>query len=176
MLPISLMFQSFNLKFTSLLSSLVSVSPFMLPLFGIHSLKTFVHHPLLPLLEKSSKPISTQRLILLSSFSLMASLWCRPISVPGLCILHIAIVLLRLRVHYSVEIKCYKSQVRIRISPSVSQVWPGQDNELIFVQLVYAYLYLRVCHMLEIEIYKILRKIDKIKCYLTNSWLYIKLW
>ena len=31
------------------------------------------HHPLLPLLERSSKPISTQRLILLSSFSLMAS-------------------------------------------------------------------------------------------------------
>ena len=38
--------------------------------------KTFVHHPLLPLLERSSKPISTQRLILLSSFSLMASPWC----------------------------------------------------------------------------------------------------
>ena len=30
--------------------------------------------------------------------------------------LHIAIVLLHLRVHYSVEIKCYKSQIRIRIS------------------------------------------------------------
>ena len=66
------------------LSSLVSVSPLMLPLFGIHSLKTFVHHPLLPLLERSSKPISMQRLILLSSFSLMASPWCRPVSVPGL--------------------------------------------------------------------------------------------
>ena len=75
-LPISLMFQSFNLKFTSPLSSLVLVLPLMLPLFGIHSLKTFMHHPLLPLLEPSSKPISTQRLILLRSFSLMASLWC----------------------------------------------------------------------------------------------------
>ena len=75
-LPISLMFQSFNLKFTSPLSSLASVLPLMLPLFGIHSLKTFVHHPLLPLLEPSSKPISTQRLILLRSFSLMASPWC----------------------------------------------------------------------------------------------------
>ena len=74
-LPISLMFQSFNLKFTSPLSSLVSVLPLMLPLFGIHSLKTFVHHPLLALLEPSSKPISTQRLILLRSFSLMASPW-----------------------------------------------------------------------------------------------------
>ena len=68
----------FNLKFTSPLNSLVSVSLLMLPLFGIHSLKTFVHHPLLPLLERNSKPISTQRLILLSSFSLMASPWCRP--------------------------------------------------------------------------------------------------
>ena len=76
-LPISLMYQNFNLKFTSSLSSLVSVSLF-------HFLKTFVHHPLLPLLERSSKPISTQRLILLSSFSLMASPWCRPTSVPGL--------------------------------------------------------------------------------------------
>ena len=27
--------------------------------------------------------------------------------------LHVAIVLLRLRVHYSVEIKCYKSRIRI---------------------------------------------------------------
>ena len=83
-LPISLMYQNFNLKFTSPLSSVVSVSPLMLPGFGIPFLKTFVHHPLLPLLERSSKPISTQRLILLSSFSLMASLWCRPTSVPGL--------------------------------------------------------------------------------------------
>ena len=66
----------FQPKFTSPLSSLVLVSPLMLPLFGIHSLKTFVHHPLLPLLEPSSKPISTQRLILLRSFSLMASPWC----------------------------------------------------------------------------------------------------
>ena len=70
-------------------NSLVSVLPLMLPLFGIRSLKTSVHHPLLPLLERSSKPISMQRLILLSSFSLMASPWCRPTSVPGLwiCIL-----------------------------------------------------------------------------------------
>ena len=83
-LPISLMYQHFNLKFTSPLSSLVLVSPLMLPLFGICFLKTFVHHPLLPLSERSSKPISTQRLILLSSFSLMASLWCRPTSVSEL--------------------------------------------------------------------------------------------
>ena len=74
--PISLMYQNFNLQFTSPLSSLISVLPLMLPLFGIHFLKTFVHHPLLPLLERSSRPISTQRLILLSSFSLMASPWC----------------------------------------------------------------------------------------------------
>ena len=80
--PISLMFKSFNLKFTSPLSSLVSV--LMVPLFGIHSVKTFVHHPLLPLLEPSSKPISMQRLFLLSSFSLTASPWCRPVSVTGL--------------------------------------------------------------------------------------------
>ena len=83
-LPISLMYQNFNLEITSPLSSLVSVLPLMLPLCGIHFLKTFVHHPLLPLLERSSKPISMKRLILLSSFSLMASPWCRPISVPGL--------------------------------------------------------------------------------------------
>ena len=66
----------FNLQFTSPLSNLASVLPLMLPLFGIHFLKTSVHHPLLPLLERSSKPISTQRHILLSSFSLMASPWC----------------------------------------------------------------------------------------------------
>ena len=40
------------------------------PLFGIHFLKRSVHHPLLPLLERSSKPIFTQRHILLSSFFL----------------------------------------------------------------------------------------------------------
>ena len=34
--------------------------------------------------RKLTKPISTQRHILLSSFSLMASSWCRPASVPGL--------------------------------------------------------------------------------------------
>ena len=72
-----------KIKFTSPPSSLVSVSLLMLLLFGIHSLKTFVHHPLLPHLERSSKPISTQRLILLRSFSLLASPWCQPISVPG---------------------------------------------------------------------------------------------
>ena len=75
-LPISSMYQNFNLQFISPLSSLASVLPLMLPLFGIHFLKTFVHHPLLPLSEGSSKPISTQRHVLLSSFSLMASLWC----------------------------------------------------------------------------------------------------
>ena len=83
-LPISSMYQNFNLQFTSPLSSLASVLPLMLPLFGIHFLKTSVHHPLLPPLERSSKPISTQRHILLSSFSLMVSPWYRPVSVPGL--------------------------------------------------------------------------------------------
>ena len=68
-LPISSMYQNFNPQFTSPLSSLASVLPLMPPLFGIHSLKTSVHHPLWPLLERSSKPISTQRLILLNSFS-----------------------------------------------------------------------------------------------------------
>ena len=75
-LPISSMYQNFNLKFTSLLSSLASVLPLMFPLFGIHFQETFAHYPLLPLLERSSKPISTQRHILLSSFSLIASPWC----------------------------------------------------------------------------------------------------
>ena len=73
-----------TVMFTSLLSSLASVLPLMLPLFGIDFLKTSVHYPLLPLLERSSKPISTQRHILLSSFSLMASPWCQPAFVPGL--------------------------------------------------------------------------------------------
>ena len=45
----------------------------------------------------------------------MASLWCRPVFCPWTLNLPIAIVLLRLRVHYSVEIKRYKSQIRIRI-------------------------------------------------------------
>ena len=84
--PISSMYQNFNLQFTSLLSSMASILPLILPLFGIHFLKTFVHHPLLPLLERSSKPISMQRHILFSSFLLMASLWCWPISDPGLWI------------------------------------------------------------------------------------------
>ena len=52
-LPISSMCPNFNLQFTSPLSSLASVLPLMLPLFGIHFLKTFVHHPLLPLLQRS---------------------------------------------------------------------------------------------------------------------------
>ena len=51
--PISLMLQNISLQFTSPLSSLVSVLPLMLPLFGIHFLKTFAHHPLLSLLERS---------------------------------------------------------------------------------------------------------------------------
>ena len=75
-LPISSMYQNFNLKFTSILSGLASVLPLMLPLFGIHFLKTFTHHPLLPVLKRSSKPISMQRHILLSSFSLMVFPWC----------------------------------------------------------------------------------------------------
>ena len=75
-LPTSSMYQNFNLQFTSPLSSLASVLPLMLPLFGIRFLKTYVHHPLLPLLERSSKPISMQRHILLSLFSLMASPRC----------------------------------------------------------------------------------------------------
>ena len=83
-LPTSSMHKNFNLQFTSPLSSLASVLPLTVPLFGIHFLKTSVHHPLLPLLERSSKPISTQRHSLLSSFSLMVSLWCQPVFVPGL--------------------------------------------------------------------------------------------
>ena len=67
-LPISSMYQNFNPQCTSPLSSLTSVLPLMPPLFGIHFLKTFIHHPLLPLLERSSKPIFTQRHILLNSF------------------------------------------------------------------------------------------------------------
>ena len=43
-LLISLMYQNFNLQFTSQPSSLVSVLPLMLPLFGIHFLKTFTHY------------------------------------------------------------------------------------------------------------------------------------
>ena len=121
------MYQNFNLQFTSPLSSLASVLPLMLPLFGIHFLKTSVHHPLLPLLERSSKPISTQQHILLSSFSLMASPWCRPVFVHG--ILHIAIVLLRLRVHYPVEIKHYKIQIRVRMVRCFRfKIWPHQNS------------------------------------------------
>ena len=60
-LPISLMYQNFNRKFTSPPRSLVSVLPLMLPLFGIHFLKTFVHHPLLPLLERSYQNLSLRK-------------------------------------------------------------------------------------------------------------------
>ena len=56
----------------------------MPPLFGIHSLKTSVHHPLWPLLERSSKPISTQRLILLSSLFLWLLRGADLFFVPGL--------------------------------------------------------------------------------------------
>ena len=45
----------------------------------------------------------------------MASLWCQPISVPGFLNLDIAIVFLCLRVHYSVEIKHYKSQIKVKL-------------------------------------------------------------
>ena len=53
-----------------------SVLPLMLPLFEIHFLKIFLHHTFLPLLERSSKPKSTQRHIPLSPFYLMPSPWC----------------------------------------------------------------------------------------------------
>ena len=46
----------------------------------------------------------------------MASLWCRPVFCPWTFNLPIAMVLLRLRVHYSVEIKRYKSQIRIKVT------------------------------------------------------------
>ena len=105
---ISSMYQNFNLQFTSPLSSLASVLPLILPLFEIHFLKTFVHHPLLPLLERNSKTISMQRHILLSifsyGFSVVLTFFC-----PWTLNLHIDIVLLHLRVHDSVEIKRYKS-------------------------------------------------------------------
>ena len=83
-LPISSMYQNFNPQFTSPLSSLASVLPLMPPLFGIHSLKTSVHHPLWPLLERSSKPISMQRLILLSSLFLWLLRGANLFFVPGL--------------------------------------------------------------------------------------------
>ena len=88
-LPVSSMYQNFNLKFTSLQGSLASVLPLMLPLFGIHFLKTFAHHLLLPLLERISKHISTQRHILLSSFSygitVVPTYFCPWISELGYC-------------------------------------------------------------------------------------------
>ena len=46
-------FRNFNLQFTSPLICLASVLSLMLPLFGIYSLKTYVYHPLLPLLKRS---------------------------------------------------------------------------------------------------------------------------
>ena len=49
-------------------------------------------------------------LIFSYGFSVVPTYLC-----PWTLNLHIAIVLSRLRVHYSVEIKCYKSQIRIRI-------------------------------------------------------------
>ena len=106
--------QNFNLKFTSPLSSLVSVSPLMLPLFGIRFLKTFVHHPLLPLLERY------QNLSLRKGLSSLAHFLLWLLRGADLLLsldfeLHIAIVLLCLRVHYSVEVKRYKNQIRIRI-------------------------------------------------------------
>ena len=106
------MYQNSKLQFTSLLSSLASVLPLMLPLFGIHFMKTFVHHPLLPLSERSSKPISTQRHILIFSygFSVVLTYFC-----PWTLNLDITIGLLHLRVQYLVEIKCFKSRIRIRI-------------------------------------------------------------
>ena len=69
-LPISSMCQNFNLQFTSLLSSLASVLPLMLPLFGIHFRKTFMHHPLLPLLERSQNRSLGKSICSLSHFLL----------------------------------------------------------------------------------------------------------
>ena len=57
-------------NFLSLLSSSASVLPLMLPLFGNHFLKTFMYHPLLPLLERSSKPIHTKGISSLAHFLL----------------------------------------------------------------------------------------------------------
>ena len=74
----------FHPQFTSPLSSLASVLPLMPPLFGIHSLKTSVHHPLWPLLERSSKPISMQMLILHSSLFLWLLRGTDLFFVPGL--------------------------------------------------------------------------------------------
>ena len=51
--------------------------------------------------------LSTRNIIM------MASLWCRPVFCPWTLNLPIAMVLLHLRVHYSAEIKRYKSQIRI---------------------------------------------------------------
>ena len=49
----------------------------------------------------------------------------------------IAIVLLRLRVHYSVEIKRYKSPIRIRIYIFLySWLWPGYVHELTLIEHV----------------------------------------
>ena len=68
-----LMYQNFKLQFTSPLSSLASVLPLMLPLFGIHFLKTFMHHPLL------AHPLLAQNLSLRKGISFLAHflLWLR---------------------------------------------------------------------------------------------------
>ena len=86
-LPISLMFQSFNLKFTSPLSSLASVLPLMLPLFGIHFLKTFAQHPVLPLLERSSNLSLRNGISSLASFvfSMVPTYFCPWIFGLGYC-------------------------------------------------------------------------------------------
>ena len=114
-LQISLMFRSFNLEFTSPLKQFGFSFAFDAPTAWNLLPEDIRASPTIASFRKQLKTISVQRFILLSSFSLMASLWCRPISVPGFSILHTAFVLLQLRVHNSVEIKCYKSQIRIRI-------------------------------------------------------------
>ena len=70
-LPISSMYQNFNLKFTSLLSSLASVLPLMLPLLRIHFLKTFEHHLSL---RKGISSLAHFRLWLLRGADLFLSL------------------------------------------------------------------------------------------------------
>ena len=118
-LPISSMYQNFNVQFTSPLSSLASVLPLMLLLFGIHFLKTFVHHPLLSLLERSSKLSLRKGIVVLTYFC------------PWTLNLHIAILLLCLRVHYSVEIQCYKSRITIRIH----ELWCSMMSACLFTEV-----------------------------------------
>ena len=45
----------------------------------------------------------------------MASLWCRPVSVPGFFNLDIAIVLLHLRVHYW-RLRAIKVKLEVKLS------------------------------------------------------------